>query len=90
MFHRLSQTASEKFDDFVHEVEANAAQCSFKWAEAWCTIPDTLIRDQMIIGTNNADIRNELLKKNIGKLDLLKEGCVIESGSDGQRDKLQH
>ena len=81
VFHRLSQNSSESFDDFIHRMKSNAKHCDFKCDNAGCTVGDTLIRDQIITGTNNAAIRNEALKKQWTLDDLIKEGRVIESGA---------
>ena len=81
IFHRLQQTSSESYDDFVHRVKTSAGQCEFKCESPTCSVPNTLIRDQVISGTNNNSIRDEGLKKQWGLDDLVKEGRVIESGA---------
>ena len=81
VFHRLQQNPSESFDDYVHRVKSSAAQCDFKCTSDTCTVPDTLVRDQIITGTSNSNIRDEALKKQWGLADLVKEGCIIESGA---------
>lgn len=81
LFHRLKQTPSESFDDFVHKVRTNATLCDFKCNSPNCTVLNTLIRDQIISGTNNGHIRDEGLKKQWELDDLVKEGRIIESGA---------
>ena len=81
LFHRLKQTPSESFDDFVHKVRTNATLCDFKCTSPNCTVLNTLIRDQIISGTNNNHICDEGLKKQWELDDLVKEGRIIESGA---------
>ena len=81
MFHRLQQNPSDSFDDYVHRVKSSAAQCDFKCTSVTCTVPNTLIRDQIITGTSNSHIRDEALKKQWDLDNLIEEGRIIESGA---------
>ena len=94
IFHRLAQSKSDSFDDFVHKVRTNAGQCDFKCTSATCTVMDTLIRDQVITGTHNSHIRDEALKKQWGLDDLITNGRIIESGaiaaSELKKDNAAH
>ena len=52
LFHRILQNPSENFDDFVHRVNADAQLCVFKCENKSCDVQDTLICDQIIVGTS--------------------------------------
>ena len=69
------------FDDFTHHVRAAAQMCNFKCTSTTCTVQETLIRDQIIIGTSNQTIREEALKKQWTLNELTTEGRKMESGS---------
>ena len=60
-FHRLRQNIDQSFDSFVNDVKSQAKNCSFKCASDECTVPDTLIRDQIIIGVRDEDFRKNAL-----------------------------
>ena len=75
-FHRLNQQIAETFDDFTYQVKAEAKLCEFKCDSETCTVQDTLIRDQLIVGTSKEAIREEALKN---QWDLINKGCTIES-----------
>ena len=47
------------FDNFTHRVKAVAVLCDFKCTNENCTVQNTLIRDQIIIGTCNEAIRED-------------------------------
>ena len=78
-FHRLNQQIAETFDDFTHRVKAEAKLCKFKCDSETCTVQDTLIRDQLIVGTWKEAIREEALKKQWDLTTLINKGCTIES-----------
>ena len=79
LFHRLAQKSDETFDDFCHRVRADAELCDFKCLSATCTVKDILIRDQILVGTNNESIRNEALRKQWSISELVKEGRITEA-----------
>jgi hypothetical protein len=83
MFHGIRQKQGEAFDTFVNRVKHEAAQCDFKCQAAQCTVPDTLMRDQVIIGTTNEDIQRQGLKEQWGLADLIKNGRMIEAATLG-------
>ena len=79
LFHRLKQRDNEKFDDFTHRVRGDAELCEFTCSNAECTVKDILIRDQILVGTNNEAIRDEALKRQWGLTELLQQGRLTES-----------
>ena len=56
-FHKLQQMQTESFDLFVNRVKHDAKNCQFSCENAACNIPDIMIRDQIIVGTCNDEIR---------------------------------
>ena len=79
IFHRIVQKPDETFDDFCHRVRSEAELCDFKCQSDTCTVKETLIRDQILVGTTNESIRGEALRKQWSLEDLLKEGRVTEA-----------
>ena len=73
--------SDESFARFCNRVEAEARHYSFKCDSPTCTAGHTAIRDQIIIGSSNNDIREEALKK-AWNLKLLRfEGTKMESAA---------
>ena len=82
-FRKLSQSEGESFDLFVIRVKKEAQACDFSCASADCSVRDTLIRDQLLIGTIDDEIRRQALKEEWGLLDLVSKGRSIEAASKG-------
>ena len=80
LFHRITQNVSESFDDFAYRIQAEAELCDFKCSSNDCTVKDILIRDQILVGTDNEVIRQEALKNQWGLDDLFKKGRITEPG----------
>ena len=74
LFHRITQQSNETFDDFVYRVKAEAKHCHFKCNNKGCTVKDILIRDQILVSTNNETIREDALKNQWNLNDLLRKG----------------
>jgi len=66
-FHQLRQHPGEKIDAFINKVQLHADQCAFKCQNQGCTdknaIHNSLIRDQILIGTNMPLLRTTALDK---------------------------
>ena len=75
LFHRITQQSNETFYDFVYRVKAEAKHCNFKYNNEECTVKDILIRDQILVDTNN-EIREDALKKQWNLSDLLRKGRI--------------
>ena len=70
-FHNLRQALEEEsFDNVAHRVTAQEKLCKFA-CSVTRTIPDIMVRDQIIIGTNNTDIRESALMNQWALKDLL-------------------
>ena len=83
-FHRLRQDDMEAYDIFVNRVKQEASNCSFKCNEN-CTVQDTLIRDQIIIGTTDNEIRKKALGEQWQLTDLITKGRQMEAASVGSQ-----
>ena len=64
-FHKLRQKHGESIDAFVIRVKREAMSCDFKCQHDDCTVQDTMVRDQIIIGTHIEEIRKNALKKSM-------------------------
>ena len=63
-FHCMKQNTDESFDTYVHRVKQEAKGCQFSCESPTCTIPDIMVRNQVIVGTNNDEIWKNALKIN--------------------------
>ena len=82
-FHKLQQRPTETFDEFVNRVKHDANSCDFSCASDTCSVRTTLIRDQVIIGTSDDEIRKAALKEEWTLADLQGKGRKIEAASIG-------
>ena len=63
-FHKLYQAPAESLDVVVTRVKKDSELCDFKCASGTCNVRQTVVRDQIIIGTCNDEIRKNALKTN--------------------------
>ena len=82
-FHKLKQASDETFDAFINRVKHEAQGCDFKCKNPECNVKDTLIRDQVLIGTTNAEILKNALKEQWSLVDLGLKGRQMEAASRG-------
>ena len=68
---------------FCIRVKRKAASCNFKCASATCSVSDILIRDQIILGTKEEEIRRAALKDQWSLEDLLKNSRPIIASDRG-------
>ena len=61
-FHHMKQNTDESFDTYVHRVKQEAKGCQFSCESPTCTIPDIMVRDQVIVGMNDDENRKNALK----------------------------
>ena len=73
----------ETFTAFCNRVEKEAVHCYFKCAHDNCTADTIAIRDQIVIGTNCHNIREESLLKSWDLQQLRTEGMRMESALRG-------
>ena len=81
MFRSLSQEKNETFIAYCNRVAKDARHCQFTCDSERCTAEETAIRDQIVIGTINDEIREEALKKSWPLEELRSEGMRMESAS---------
>ena len=77
-FHSMKQNTDESFDTYVHRVKQEAKGCQFSCESPTCTIPDTMVRDQVIVGMNDDEIRKNALKNQWNLKDLVDNGRKLE------------
>ena len=82
-FHKLKQNEGERFDDFLNRVKQEAHNCHFSCASPTCDVMETLIRDQVVIGTSNDEIRRNALKEQWKLEQLGIRGRQLEAASHG-------
>ena len=82
-FHRLSQGIDQSFDSFVNEVKKQAKSCAFTCKGKDCSVADTLIRDQVIIGVRDDEFRKIALKEEWDLLELEDHGRRAEAALIG-------
>ena len=78
-FRSIFQLPSETFTAFCNRVEKEAKTCSFTCDSEACTAQNTVIRDQIIIGTINTKIQEEALNKSWDLKTLKQKGMHLES-----------
>ena len=78
-FNSLIQEPEESIDTFINRVKQHARHCEFKCQSAQCKVSETLIRDRIIIGTNNKNIREDALEKEYTLTELEKQARKIEA-----------
>ena len=84
-FHQLRQEPGERFDTFVNRVKRHAENCEFVCLHENCQVRETLIRDQLVIGTTNNEIRRNALKEQWGLAELTTRARQLEAASYGAK-----
>ena len=77
------QKENETFIAFCNRVALQAKHCNFNCESRQCTTEETAVRDQIIIGLKDNEIRQDALKRSWNLESLRKEGMKIESASHG-------
>ena len=78
-FRSLAQAPTETFPAFCNRISKEAKHCQFNCRHADCTAEETAIRDQIIIGTAEPNIREEALLRSWNLQQLRQEGMKMES-----------
>ena len=81
-FRKLTQEDSESFESFCIRIKRESKNCSFKCGEA-CTVINVMIKDQILFGTRDADIRKTALKEDWDLATLLMKGRAMEASDMG-------
>ncbi|ESP05193.1 hypothetical protein LOTGIDRAFT_152003 [Lottia gigantea] len=82
-FRDISQEPDETFPGFCNKVKREAKHCAFKCDSPTFTAESTAIRDQIIIGTSNNNIREEALLRDWNLTYLCQKGMAMESAARG-------
>ena len=72
-FNSINQEYEESIDIFINRVKEHACQCKLTCEAPGCKLSDTLIRDRILMGTNNKNIREDALEKEYELADLEKQ-----------------
>ncbi|XP_078481859.1 uncharacterized protein LOC144742686 [Ciona intestinalis] len=78
-FHKIVQFEDESFDVYAHRVRHEAQSCHFKCGNGNCTVADIMIRDQIIIGSSNNEIRRNALTNQWNLSQLMENGRKLEA-----------
>ena len=81
-FRKITQETNESFETFCIRVKREAKNCNFKCSDA-CTVVDTMIKDQILFGTRDTEVRKAALKEDWDVKTLLKKGRAMEASTLG-------
>ena len=81
-FRKIQQEEKESFEAFTIRVKREANNCDFKCNNT-CTVSNTMVRDQILFGTKDTEIRKNALKDQWTLDDLLAKGRAIEASDFG-------
>ena len=81
-FRKLKQQPLESFDSFINRVKHESNYCQFQ-CNGKCTVQNTLIRDQIIYGVHDNEIRKAALNEQWSLEDLQTKGRQIEAATFG-------
>ena len=81
-FHRLKQQPLESFDAWVNRVKHEANSCDFSCGPT-CTVKGILIRDMVLVGVTDDEIRKSGLNEEWSLADLQSKGRKIEAATIG-------
>ena len=81
-FRKLVQEEHESFETFCIRIKREAKNCLFKCGGA-CTVEDVMIKDQVLFGTREVEIRKSALKEDWDLATLAKKGRAMEASDRG-------
>ena len=82
-FRGLKQKSGESFNQFVIRLKHESTTCNFSCASNDCDVHATLLRDQILFGTQNDEIRRHALHEQWNLEDLIKNGRSLEAATQG-------
>jgi len=92
-FRKLTQQPLESYDAFINRVKHEANYCQFQ-CNGNCTVQNTLIRDQIIYGVQDNEIRKVALNEQWNLDDLQAKGRQIEAATHGaakiKKESIDH
>ena len=81
-FRKMTQMSDESFEAFTIRVKREAQNCDFKCGNT-CTVINTLIRDQILFGTREDEVRKTALKNQWSTEQLQDQGRAIIASDKG-------
>ena len=81
-FRKMVQEERESFETFCIKIKRESKNCNFKYGDA-CTVGDVVIKDKILFGTREAEIRKTTLKEDWDLATLLKKGRAMEASDRG-------
>ena len=88
-FRKLTQASTETFDMFVIRVKQQSRQCNFSCNAEACTVKDTMVRDQIVFGTKDDEIRRQALHEQWDLATLIKKGRSLEAATHGATEIIK-
>ena len=82
-FRSLRQGPEEDFDKFVIRVKQEVKNCSFNCTSPTCTASQTMIRDQILIGTTDDSLREKALAEQMDLNNVVDNGRMLEAAHRG-------
>ena len=82
-FRKMVQEETESFDTFCIRIKRESKNCNFKCGSNTCTVGDVMVKDQILFGVREADIRKSALKNDWDLATLLKKGRAVEASDKG-------
>lgn len=82
-FRKMVQEETESFDAFCIRIKRESKNCNFKCAADACSVADVMVKDQILFGVRDADIRKSALKNDWDLATLLKKGRAVEASDKG-------
>ena len=80
-FRAVTQANEETFPALCNHVQKEAKHCNFKYESVTCMAEDVAVRDKIVIGMRDNQIREEALQKSWDLPTLRKEGLKMESAA---------
>ena len=80
-FNQIIQQPSQRVDDFILALKTRAASCEFEER-------DNMIRDRLVVGVVDAEVRRQLLRKSDLTLEKATEYCRAHESSRDQSAKM--
>ena len=81
-FRKMTQEENESFETFCIRIKRESKNCNFKCGDD-CTVIDTMVKDQILFGTRDTEVRKSALKEDWDLNTLLKKGRAMEASTLG-------
>lgn len=88
LFYTRKQNENESFESFLMDVFKLGRQCHFKNYDRKAV--ERLIRDKLVYGLKDSNIRDEIFNKDLTKLCDIISFCRIEEKKEPQPNRVRH